>query len=398
MPLEEKVRKAHVQLRSRPRDLEVTLLELINDEDQVVSAAAIDLVRELKLWALEDDVEHVLAHRDVKDWYVFEAASWTLAARRVGEARRRDLWLEPLPAVEIASRLRRLPLFASLWVDELFRIASTGRQTRHESGRVLLQEGAQPEAVHVLLDGTCVTRAADGSPRDINAPATLGFEEALAGRPMAETVRCSGPTVTLSAPADAVHALLADNTDLVEGLFRTLVEAAPIQAADAHAVIKGAAHEDLQALAADGLTPIERVLVLQSVPVFARVSAEELLQIAAIARDMKLEPGTTLAAEGDAAGIIAVITGELSVEPPPQDPRDPGPRMQLLTAGPGDVVGVYEAMAGMPFGRTIHVTRRGGALRIERADLFDLAAQRPALLQQMFEALFRSEEAVGSTA
>ncbi|MGH9329621.1 MAG: Npt1/Npt2 family nucleotide transporter, partial [Vicinamibacterales bacterium] len=69
MPLEEKVRKAHVQLRSRPRDLEETLLELINDEDQVVSAAAIDLVRELTLWALEDDVEHVLAHRDVKDWY-----------------------------------------------------------------------------------------------------------------------------------------------------------------------------------------------------------------------------------------------------------------------------------------------------------------------------------------
>jgi len=397
MPLEEKVRKAHVQLRSRPRDIEETLLELINDDDQVVSAAAIDLVRELKLWALEDDVEHVLAHRDVKDWYVFEAASWTLAARRVGEARRRDLWLEPLPAVEIASRLRRLPLFASLWVDELFRIAGAGRQTRHDAGRVLLQEGALPEAVHVLLDGTVVTRGHDGV-REIEAPATLGFEEALAGRPMSETVRASGPAVALSAPADAVHALLADNTDLVEGLFRTLVEAAPVSAADARAVIKGAAPEDLQALATDGLTPIEKVLVLQAVPVFARVSAEELLQIAAVARETKLEPQTQLAAEGDAAGIIAVITGALSVEPPPQDPRDPGPRMQTLSASPGDVVGVYETMAGLPFGRTIHVTRRGSALRIDRADLFDLAGQRPALLQQMFEALFRSEEAVGSTA
>ena len=169
MPLEEKVRKAHVQLRSRPRDIEETLLELINDDDQVVSAAAIDLVRELKLWALEDDVEHVLAHRDVKDWYVFEAASWTLAARRVGEARRRDLWLEPLPAVEIASRLRRLPLFASLWVDELFRIAGAGRQTRHDAGRVLLQEGALPEAVHVLLDGTVVARGHDGVAGDRGA-------------------------------------------------------------------------------------------------------------------------------------------------------------------------------------------------------------------------------------
>lgn len=215
---------------------------------------------------------------------------------------------------------------------------------------------------------------------------------------MAETVRASGPAVALSAPADAVHALLADNTDLVEGLFRTLVEAAPVSAADARAVIKGAEPDDLQALTKDGLTPIEKVLVLQSVPVFARVSAEELLQIAGIARETKLEPQTQLAAEGDAAGIIAVIAGELSVEPPPQDPRDPGPRMQTLSASPGDVVGVYETMAGLPFGRTIHVTRRGSALRIERGDLFDLAGQRPALLQQMFEALFRSDEAVGSTA
>jgi CRP-like cAMP-binding protein/HEAT repeat protein len=396
MPLEEKVRQAHVQLRSRPRDIEETLLELINDEDQVVSAAAIDLVRELKLWALEDDVEHVLAHRDVKDWYVFEAASWTLAARRVGEARRRDLWLEPLPAVEIAARLRRLPLFASLWVDELFRIAGAGRQTRHDGGRVLLQEGSLPEAVHVLLDGTVVARGHGEGAREIEAPATLGFEEALAGRPMTETVRASGQAVALSIPADAVQELLADNTDLVEGLFRTLVEAAPVGAADARAVIKGTATQDVQARAADGLTPIEKVLVLQAVPVFARVSADELLQVAAIAAETKLESGTPLAGEGDSAGIIAVVTGELSVEPPPQDPRDPGPRMQTLTAGQGDVVGLYETMAGLPFGRSIHVTRGGTALRIDRAELFDLAGQRPVLLQQLFEALFRSDEAMES--
>ena len=61
-----------------------------------------------------------------------------------------------------------------------------------------------------------------------------------------------------------------------------------------------------------------------------------------------------------------------------------------MTAGPGDLIGVYEAMAGLPFGRAIHVTRAGSALTIERSDLFDLAGQRPALLQQMFGALFRS--------
>ncbi|HEX2446362.1 MAG TPA: cyclic nucleotide-binding domain-containing protein, partial [Vicinamibacterales bacterium] len=390
MPFEEKVRKAHVQLRSRQRDVEETLLELINDDDQVVSAAAIDLVRELKLESLEDDVEHVLAHRDAKDWYVFEAASWTLAARRVGEARRRDLWLEPLPAVEIAARLRRLPLFASLWVDELFRIAGTGRQTRHDAGHVLLQEGSTPETVHVLLDGAVTMRGQGNPAREVQAPAPLGFEEALEGRPMAETVRCATACVTLSAPAEAMQALLADNTDLVEGLFRTLLEAAPADAADRRTVIKGADLQDLQRLATGGLTAVEKVLVLQAVPVFARVSAEELVQVASIARETRLEAGAPIAAAGDGASIVAIITGELAVEPSTQDPRDPGPRAQTLTAGPGDLIGVYEAMAGLPFGRAIHVTRAGSALTIERSDLFDLAGQRPALLQQMFGALFRS--------
>ena len=67
--------------------------------------------------------------------------------------RRRELWLEPLPAAELAGRLRGLPLFASVTVDELFRIVSAARQVRHEPGTVLLQEGAVPAEHPPLLDG-----------------------------------------------------------------------------------------------------------------------------------------------------------------------------------------------------------------------------------------------------
>ena len=97
MPREERVRRGNVLLKTRPRDVEETLLQLINDDDPVTAAAAIDVVREQKMWSLADDVEHVLAHRDVNDWYVFEAASWALAEQRMPAERRRELWLEPLP-------------------------------------------------------------------------------------------------------------------------------------------------------------------------------------------------------------------------------------------------------------------------------------------------------------
>jgi AAA family ATP:ADP antiporter len=170
MPLDDKVRRAHLVLKTRPRNVEETLLHLINDDDQVVAAAAIDLIREKEVWGLTDDVEFVLEHRDVNDWYVFEAASWTLASRRLTSGRRRELWLDPLPAAALVDRLRGLPMFASVSIDELFRIAGVGHQARHETATTLLQEGAVPDALHVLLDGRVLSTPRDGEPREISPP------------------------------------------------------------------------------------------------------------------------------------------------------------------------------------------------------------------------------------
>ncbi len=112
------------------------------------------LVEERGLWSLADDLEHVLAHRDVRDQDVFEAASWALAANRVKAEKRKQLWQEPLPAVELADRLRRVPLFDFTHVDELFRLARLGRQVRYEPGRVLYERGEPVASIQFLLDGT----------------------------------------------------------------------------------------------------------------------------------------------------------------------------------------------------------------------------------------------------
>ncbi len=126
-PMEEKVRRAHLILKTAPGSLEQTVSRLVHDNDQVVAAAAIHLVEHQRLWSLCEDLEHALAHRSASDWYVFEAASWALAGHRLPD-KRRDLWIEPLPAVELADRLRTMPLFDFVSVDELFRIAGAGRR------------------------------------------------------------------------------------------------------------------------------------------------------------------------------------------------------------------------------------------------------------------------------
>ena len=98
---------------------------------------------------------------------------------------RRQRWLEPLPAVELAERLRRIPLFDYVSVDELFRVAGTGRQVRHEPGRLIYQEGVQPETLQFLIDGEVAIEGDEGTPPvRRSAPAALAFEEMLEGTAM----------------------------------------------------------------------------------------------------------------------------------------------------------------------------------------------------------------------
>jgi ATP/ADP translocase/HEAT repeat protein/CRP-like cAMP-binding protein len=380
MPIEEKVRRANVLLRTRLRDTEETLLQLINDDDQIVAAAAIDVVRQQKMWTLGDDIEHVLAHRDARDWYVFEAASWALAERRMPAERRRELWHEPLPAAELAGRIRHLPLFASLTVDELFRITGAARQVRHEPGSVLLQEGAAPESIHLLLDGSVVASSRDGIPRRIEAPAALGFTEALAGTGMRETLRTADVAVTLVLTMEELRTLLSENTDLVIGLFTTLANRTG--AADTPVHPTGAAVE-LEALADQGLAPVEKVLALQRVPAFSRVSAEEMRFLADIARIVTMQPGSVLFTESAPPAVWLLLSGEVALE----SSAGGAP----LTARGGDVIGSVSTMAGHRLERSAGVVRGGLALRLDREDLFAVTAERPELLRQLFAGFFKNE-------
>jgi AAA family ATP:ADP antiporter len=380
MPLQEKVRRGNVMLKTRPRDAEETLLQLINDDDQIVAAAAIDVVRQHKMWTLGDDIEHVLAHRDARDWYVFEAASWALAERRMPAERRRELWHEPLPAAELAGRLRNLPLFSSLSVDELFRVTGTGRQVRHESGSVLLQEGAVPESIHLLIDGAVAASSRDGALRRLEAPTALGFSEALAGTAMRETLRTVDVAVTLVLTAEELRTLLAENTDLVVGLFATLASRGEDSDAPVHHT---SAAGEFEALAANGLAPVEKVLALQRVPVFSRVSAEEMRPLAAVAQTVPMTAGSPLFIESAPPAVWLLLSGEVVLESSNGAPP--------VTAAGGDVIGSLSTMAGRGLDRSGTVVRSGVALRLDRDDILALTSERPELLRQLFAGLFRNE-------
>ena len=59
-----------------------------------------------------------------------------------------------------------------------------------------------------------------------------------------------------------------------------------------------------------------------------------------------------------------------------------------MTAGPGDAVGLYQMLAGIPLVRQGRCLEDASFLRIDREDLLDLLMQRPDLQRQLLGSLF----------
>jgi AAA family ATP:ADP antiporter len=369
------------EAKEEPRSLEGAVLRLIHDEDPILSATAVYFAWQRKLVNLRGELEHVLATRDVRDWWVFEAASWVLAAFRLPEGSLRKLWVEPLPTVEVVDRLRRLPLFASVTIDELFRIATAGQQVRHEPGRVLYHEGSLPEDLLFLLDGEVTATNHNGHSWRIEAPAVLGFGEVLQEKPMPATVRTADKCVFLALHGQGYRTMLADNTELLQGLFRLLCDTAP--ATFERVVDRGAGIPPHPAAPEGGLKPIDKVLALGSVPLFAGIAAEEMLSLASIAEEVHLIPDALLFRESDPPALHVLLSGEVSLELPRE--------RHAVTVGPHDAIGIRETFARVPLSLRARVTREGTALRIDQEDLFDLLGQHSSLLQQLFGSLLRSQ-------
>ena len=383
MPTEERIRKGNVMYRTRPRDVEDTVAQLLHDEDQAIASAAILLVEAKGMWSLADDLEHVLQHRDVRDQHVFEAASWALAANRVKAEARKRLWQEPLPAVELADRLRRVPLFDFTHIDELFRLAGLGRQVRYEPGYVLYERGQPVSAIQFLLDGA--VRAGDVGNKT-PAPAALGFEELLEGSPMPAGITAADRSITLSLTTDEFLTLLSENVELAEGMFRMLIESHDL--ATGYSVIRGNLSPELTRKTHEELRPIDRVLLLQASPLLAHATAPQLWRLSAIAREVKLAAGADALQKGGEPAILVVLSGALKVETA-DAPVD--------TAGPGDVIGMYETLAGARFTATVTATAASQLLRIDRGALFELLADHTDLLQGIFSILLRSGRKISNT-
>jgi AAA family ATP:ADP antiporter len=366
-PMADKVRHAMQVLSTRPRGIEDTLAQLVHDDDHVVAAAAVQFVKEQRVWALADDLTYAAEHVSKVRRWVVEVARRALA-ERAGTA---PADAASLSVVELAARLKSIPVFAFVWVDELFRLAEAGQETRYAAGRSLIGGAAKPD-VHLLLEGTVRITANTGA-CDVTAPAVVGAREVLRGIAMTGDVMAATPLITLRIAGADFLTMVSDNALLAQGLFRTLL--APAEVGIPHA------EEHLLPPSPAGTRqrPIDTALLLRRHPAFVQAGASQLLALVAAARDVVLTPGQPLFEPYDPSACVLVLEGALSLDTEGTPPE---------TAGPGSVLGVVGTLAGSPWHRRGVATRPGRALRLARDDLFEVLTDHVDLLQGLFCAVW----------
>ena len=382
MPREERVRRGNVLLKTRPRDVEETLLQLINDDDPVTAAAAIDVVRDA------EDVEprrrrRARARASGREGLV------RVRGRVVGAGRAAHAGRAPARAVARAAAGRRAgrapAAAAALCVGVGRRAVPDGERVaagpsrageRPGAGRIGALEHSHP-ARRTRDRGRDATRA----PSTVDAPAALGFVEAMAGLAMPETIRTSG----LGGDARADRRGAADaprrqhrsrqrslrHAGGTVGRTRTTRCTPPRPRASSSSSRtagsrRSTASSRCSTCRSSGACPPTRCS-----------------NVAMVAAPVKMTAGSVLFPESAPPALWLLLTGEVVLESSTGQPP--------VTARGGDIIGSVSTMAGRSLGRSAKVVTDGIALKIDREDLFDVLGERPDLLRQMFASMFKRE-------
>jgi CRP-like cAMP-binding protein/HEAT repeat protein len=372
-PTAEKVRQANLILKSHPRDVEDTLAQLVHDDDPVLAAAAIHFVARSAVWALADDLEFVRDHRSQDDRPVVEAAAWALASKDQDGQGRSDRF-ESLPAVEVVERVRRIPMFEFVPVDELFRITVLGCESRHPEGQELQRPGAPIEYVECLIEGTVRATDVEGCSSDQRAPSVFGLEEALQGVAIRSKVLASEPVVSFRIQAAGFMTMILDNVWLTQGLFRTLLldhaGGAPLVPSTVRRANDGSSPDRTRAL-----QPLDRAMLLRQHQVLAGATASQLLELVAAAHEVPLMRGQILFEADSPASLYTVLEGRVLLK------AADGSTVEVAS---GTTIGVVETLIGNAAGWQATVTEDGRALRLGQDELFTVLTDRMDLTQGLF--------------
>jgi CRP/FNR family cyclic AMP-dependent transcriptional regulator len=137
-----------------------------------------------------------------------------------------------------------------------------------------------------------------------------------------------------------------------------------------------------QRLRSQMLTLLEKVNVLQKVPMFQTVRTESLGRVAAIAQEVSFEPNQLLFREDDASdAMFVLLEGEVALL------RNGQPTEKM---SPHHVVGALGLLAGDAQSESAMATQPTRALQIDQQEFYDAMAEDFNITRAIMQALIHS--------
>jgi CRP-like cAMP-binding protein len=113
--------------------------------------------------------------------------------------------------------LQTLPILSRATGSEIYEVSAIAKEIRLDPGKTLFEPGSPPAIVLVLSGQLAV---ANGSQNVVVDPGDcLGVDETLAGSAFPSPVRAVREGKILQLDRESLFDLLADRTDLLQGLF-----------------------------------------------------------------------------------------------------------------------------------------------------------------------------------
>ena len=129
------------------------------------------------------------------------------------------------------------------------------------------------------------------------------------------------------------------------------------------------------------LSPVEIVLHLRGLDLFARLTTRQLSELAAVVHEEDFAPGATIVREGDYGDCMyLIVSGDVQITRAGQ---------YTVGASVGDLFGEMSLFDGETRFATVTAARRTRLLRLDRHDLFELIDEQPAIAIGICQTLSR---------
>jgi hypothetical protein len=287
---------------------------------------------------------------------------------------------EPERAADVVRRLvalSRIPMLASVPAEVLARLVQSAEETTVREGALLPPAAG---TVRFLPNGGAEVGA---PPRNGVARHVPELVPWLAGSEATADLAAIEPGAAIAIPRELLGVALGKDL----ALFRA------VAAALASSIIEAQQHPRVaQALLVAMERPLRdqdarvdlagRVMILRAVVPFSRAYVGSLFQLARQAAEIRADHGLEIWRRGDASEhALVVMSGSVRL-------RTSG-RIDLQ-AGPGTVLGAFDALAGQPRWYTAVAERPVVALSVSIESLIDVLEDEPVLSREVLAALARA--------